>query len=144
MILLPQWKPLVFRISYFSCSFSSQNCYFCSLLPRPAQGTLKPLKQVYNPTKTAPISESWSGLVTVFGTGQKQLRAVIWQTQQTQRNLCKLCIVAVDPVKNSRQKIVVKNYANIRHHTWKNKPSTLRRDLIMEFMQAVHRCWRAT
>ena len=67
--------------------------------------------------------------------------------QQTQRNLCKLCIVADEPLQNSRTKIFVKNYANIRHHTWKNK---YRRDLIMilqisadakEFMQSEHRCW---
>ena len=37
-------------------------------------GTLKPIKQGYNPTKTTPISESRSGLVTVFSACQ-------WQNQ---------------------------------------------------------------
>ena len=43
--------------------------YLNSCVPRfqmQAPGTLKPLKQVNNPTKTAPVS--WSGLVTVLGT----------------------------------------------------------------------------
>ena len=35
--------------------------------------TLKLIKQGKNPTKAAPISESRSGLVTVFGTWQNQI-----------------------------------------------------------------------
>ena len=41
------------------------------LAARRRGGILKPIKQVYNPTETAPISESRSGLVTVFGTWPK-------------------------------------------------------------------------
>ena len=43
------------------------------LAARRRGGILKPIKQVYNPTETAPISESRSGLVTVFGTWRNQL-----------------------------------------------------------------------
>ena len=53
-------------------------------------------------------------------------------------------------LKDSQTNIIVEKYANIRHHTRKNK---YRQDLIMilqisadakEFMRSEHRCWRAT
>ena len=65
-------ETMVFTISYFGCSFSSQIVASAAGCPC----TLKPLKQVYNPTKTAPISESWSGLVVIFSTWLNQL----WQS----------------------------------------------------------------
>ena len=76
MIFLPQWKPRL--LLYFtSAAHFPVKCFpllhvglaSAGLL----KGTIKPLKQVYNPTKTTPISKSTSGLVTVFSTWQNQL-----------------------------------------------------------------------
>ena len=56
---------IVFTICYFCCSFSCKMFTSAAGCPGQLKGTLKPLK-AYNPTKTAPISESRSGLVTLF------------------------------------------------------------------------------
>ena len=58
---------MVFTISFFSRHFQVKLLLLPPVAPAKAgrlKSTLKPLKQVYIPTKTTPISDSLSGLVT--------------------------------------------------------------------------------
>ena len=65
-----------FAISYFSCSFPVRIVTSAPGCPG-QRWHLKPSKEVYNTTKTAPIFESWSELVTAFGTWRNQLVLVL-------------------------------------------------------------------
>ena len=49
-------------------------------------GTLKLIKQVYNPTKTVPISEFRSGLVTLFATWRNQFVQYVSKTNAKLRD----------------------------------------------------------
>ena len=89
MILLPQCKPWFF----LQLLIFQSHCYFGSLLPRPAQRSLKSLEQVYNLTKTAPVSESRSGLVTVFCTWRNQL---VWPPMKPSTDHCVLINVIIN------------------------------------------------
>ena len=65
MILLPQWKTRFLQNFNLAAHFPVK--FLLEL-----KGTLTSLQQVYNPTKTAPISKSRSGLVTVLGIWRNQ------------------------------------------------------------------------
>ena len=69
MILLPQWKTRFLQYFNLAAHFPVK---FLLELPVAQGYSRAPLNLYYNPTKTAPISKSRIGLVTVLGIWRNQ------------------------------------------------------------------------